>query len=83
MDWIKRIFSKKEPKQCAISGVMRFYLVSFDGEGCGSIWFKYDGFPSHLWIREHITKKFPQVKTPAIMHIQELSEMDYNAFNCA
>jgi len=62
---------------------MRFYLVSFDGEGCGSIWFKYNGFPSHLWIKEHITKKFPQVKRPAIMHIQELSEKDYNAFNCA
>lgn len=61
----------------------RFYLVSFDGEGSGSIWFNYYGFPSHLWIKEKITKKFPQVKKPAIMHIQELSEKDYRAFNCA
>lgn len=84
MNWIKRLFSKKETtKQCVIHVVMRFYLVSFDGEGSGSIWFNYDGFPSHLWIKEQITKMFPQVKTPVIMHIQELSEKDYKAFNCA
>lgn len=69
-------------EQLPIRGVVRFYLVSFDGEGSGSIWFNYDGFPSHLWIKEQITQRFPQVKTPAIMHIQELSEKDYKAFNC-
>ena len=64
--------------------VMRFYLVSFyDKEGRGSIWFNYDGFPSHLWIREQITIKYPQITKPAIMHIQELNEKNYTAFYCA
>jgi hypothetical protein len=75
MNWIKKIFTSYS--------AMRFYLVSFKGEGCGgSIWFNYAGFPSHLWIKEQITKKFPRVRTPAIMHIQELSRRDYNAFTC-
>lgn len=70
-----------ESKLSTNKGV-RFYLVSFQGEGTGSIWFGYNGFPSSLWIKNHIIKKFPQVKKPAIMHIQELNENDYKSFNC-
>jgi hypothetical protein len=61
---------------------MRFYLVSFNGEGRGSVWLDYDGLPSRLVIKEYITKTYPRVKTPIIMHIQELSKDDYNAFIC-
>jgi len=29
MNWIKRLFKKKEPKQCVISGVVRSSLLVF------------------------------------------------------
>lgn len=44
MNWIKKIFSNKSKKQCTVPNVMRFYFVSFHGEGTGSIWFNYEGF---------------------------------------
>ena len=62
--------------------INRYFLTSFSGEGNGSIWFESEGlnFPSNIKIKEAIKSKFPQVKNPIIIHIQEFNEEDYNNF---
>ena len=71
----EKIEELKTPKN------IRYFLVSYTGEGNGSIWFNYECFPSHLMIKEAITSKFNRVKNPCILHIQEFTESDYKSFN--
>jgi len=63
---------------------MRYFLIAYTTESSnGSIWFEYNGFPSHVWLKETIVQKFKMINTiPAIMSIYEFkNEQDYNDFN--
>ena len=65
-----------------LDDVMRYFFISFTGEGDGNIWFEATGMPSHFKIKELITNKFPQLKNPSIMSVNEMSEKDFKDFNC-
>lgn len=68
----------KQDTELNLHSVMRYFFITFNGDGVGAIWFNADGFPSHKQMLTAIKTKYPEMKNPVITGIKELSEKDYN-----
>ncbi len=74
--------AESKVKNLPMHSVMRYFFISFNGDGVGAIWFNADGFPSHKQMLTAIKTKYPEMKNPVVTGIKELSEKDYNSL-CA
>ena len=78
IDLVERELNKTD----IIPDVMRYFFITFNGNGVGAIWFNADGFPSHKQMLDAIKTKYPEMTNPVVTGIKELSEKDYNSL-CA